>query len=196
MKRATGLLAIIAACAVSALAFAQSQETPPEEATAAAAQPAEQDAPPAADYVDLRRARPITGNAAAGQAKSELCSTCHGPQGISIAPTFPNIAGQSADFFYWQMVEFKRNPDSPRSPLVAGLSDQDMLDLAAYYSGLAPPPADPAAEPAPVDATLARRGEQLYMAGDPAKGIPPCQDRNSTLLNSSHSCAYRMPCSD
>src|SRR3546814_16343975 len=78
--------------------------TPPEEATAAAAQPAEQDAPPAADYVDLRRARPITGNAAAGQAKSELCSTCHGPQGISIAPTFPKIAGQSADFFYWQMV--------------------------------------------------------------------------------------------
>src|SRR3546814_4056834 len=73
------------------------------------------------------------------------------------------------------MVEFKRNPDSPMSPLVAELSDQDMLDLAAYYSGLAPPPADPAAEPAPVDATLARRGEQLYMTGDPAKGIPPCQ---------------------
>src|SRR3546814_3766564 len=175
MKRATGLLAIIAACAVSALAFAQSQETPPEEATAAAAQPAEQDAPPAADYVDLRRARPITGNAAAGQAKSELCSTCHGPQGISIAPTFPNIAGQSADFFYWQMVEFKRNPDSPMSPLVAELSDQAMLDLAAYYSGLAPPPADPPAEPAPADTTLPRRGEQLDMLGITAKGIPPCQ---------------------
>src|SRR3546814_13006986 len=74
---------------------------------------------------------------------------------ISIAPTFPNIAGQSADFFYWQMVEFKRNPDSPMSPLVAELSEQDMLDLAAYYSGIAPPPADPAAEPAPLDATLA-----------------------------------------
>src|SRR3546814_9908228 len=146
-----------------------------EETTAAAAQPAEQDAPPAADYVDLRRARPITGNAAAGQAKSELCSTCHGPQGISIAPTFPNLAGQSADFFYWQMVEFKRNPDSPMSPLLAELSDQDMPDLAAYYSGLAPTPADPAAEPAPVDTTLARRGDQLYMMGAPATGIPPCQ---------------------
>src|SRR3546814_19652348 len=47
--------------------------------------------------------------------------------------------------------------------------------LAAYYPGLSPPPADPAAEPAPVDTTLARRGEQLYMMGDPAKGIPPCQ---------------------
>src|SRR3546814_15440725 len=78
------------------------------------------------------------------------------------------------------MVEFKRNPDSPMSPLVAELSDQDMLDLAAYYSGLAPPPADPAAEPAPVDATLARRGEQLYMAGDPPKGIPPCQGCHRT----------------
>src|SRR3546814_14769517 len=59
--------------------------------------------------------------------------------------------------------------------MVAKLSHQDMLDLAAYYPGLAPPPADPAAEPAPVDTTLARRGEQLYMMGDPAKGIPPCQ---------------------
>src|SRR3546814_11002753 len=94
---------------------------------------------------------------------------------MSSGPTFPNLAGESADFFYWQMVEFKRNPDSPMSPLVAELSDQDMLDLAAYYSGLAPPPADPAAEPAPVDTTLARRGEQPYMMGDTAKGIPPSQ---------------------
>jgi len=171
MKRATGLLAIIAACTVSALAFAQSQEMLAEETTAAAAEAG------AADdgYVDLRRARPITGNAAAGQAKSELCATCHGPQGISIAPTFPNIAGQSADFFYWQLVEFKRNPDSPMSPLVTDLSEQDMLDLAAYYASLPPQPVDPGAEPVPVDATLAQRGEQLYRAGDRAKGIPPCQ---------------------
>src|SRR3546814_15390412 len=91
MKRATGLLAIIAACAVSALAFAQSQETPPEETPAAAAQPAEQDAPPAADYVDLRRARPLTGHAAAGQATSELCPTSHAPQGLSLPPTLPHI---------------------------------------------------------------------------------------------------------
>lgn len=175
MKHAARLVAIVAACTASAIALAQSQEAPVEETTEAAARPAEHDAPPAADYVDLRRARPITGNAAAGQAKSELCATCHGPQGISIAPTFPNIAGQRADFFYWQLVEFKRNPDSPMSPLVADLSEQDMLDLAAYYAGLVPPPADPAAEPAPVEAALARRGEQLYLTGDPVKGIPPCQ---------------------
>ncbi|MDN5782028.1 MAG: c-type cytochrome [Luteimonas sp.] len=121
--------------------------------------------------------QPIVGNAAAGKTRSELCAACHGPQGISIAPTFPNLAGQRADFLYWQLVEFKRNPDSPMSPLVADLGDQDMLDLAAYYAGLTPAiaPAEPDAEAAPVDATLIQRGEQLYLSGDPSKGIPPCQ---------------------
>jgi cytochrome c553 len=205
MKRAPRLLAVIAACAVSALAIAQSQETPTAaEATVATDNPAPQvepeaavaeDAPSAEDapaaessaepadkpsgerYVDLRRVQPVAGNAAAGQAKSEVCSACHGPQGISIAPTFPNLAGQRADFLYWQLVEFKRNPGSPMSPLVADLSDQDMLDLAAYYASLTPTaaPAEPDAETVPADATLAQRGEQLYLSGDPSKGIPPCQ---------------------
>src|SRR5690606_33277132 len=139
--------------------------------------------PPAAEadnaYVDLRRATPITRNAAAGQAKAEVCAACHGPQGISIAPAFPNLAGQRADFMYWQLVEFKRNPDSPMSPLVADLSDEDMRDLSTYYAGLAPTPApaDPGADAAeaPSDPALLQRGEQLYLTGDPEKGIPPCQ---------------------
>ncbi|MGN7725346.1 c-type cytochrome [Luteimonas sp. 22616] len=190
MKRLPRLLAIIAACAVSALAIAQSQEAPPAEAAVVEAAPTpEQDAPatdtasapadePAgARYVDLRRVRPITGDAAAGQAKSELCAACHGPQGISIAPMFPNLAGQRADFLYWQLVEFTRNPDSPMSPLVADLSDQDMLDLAAYYASLTPTatPAEVETQAPQVEATLAQRGEQLYLSGDPSKGIPPCQ---------------------
>src|SRR3546814_20493509 len=87
------------------------------------------------------------------------------------------------------MVEFKRNPDSPMSPLVAELSEQDMLDLAAYYSGLAPPPVDPAAEPAPVDATLARRGEQLYMTGDPPRASRPVRAATATMP-----AATPMPC--
>ncbi|WP_051176165.1 c-type cytochrome [Luteimonas mephitis] len=197
MTRLPRLLAFIAACTISALAIAQSQDPPATaeaaEAVETPAPQAEQDAPaadPAGEstgkpsskpYVDLRRAKPIAGNAAAGQAKSELCAACHGPQGISPVPTFPNLAGQRADFLYWQLVEFKRNPDSPMSPLVAELSNQDMLDFAAYYAGLAPtatpaePDADVEAEAAPADATLARRGEQIYMSGDPSRGIPPCQ---------------------
>jgi cytochrome c553 len=182
MKRLPRLLAIMAACAVSALAIAQSQEAPPPDAAAVDA-PATDPAgaptgkPAGARYVDLRRVRPVTGDAAAGRAKSELCAACHGPQGISIALMFPNLAGQRADFLYWQLVEFTRNPDSPMSPLVADLGDQDKLDLAAYYASLTPTPApaEADAEAAPEDATLARRGEQLYLSGDPSRGIPPCQ---------------------
>src|SRR3546814_14857949 len=80
------------------------------------------------------------------------------------------------------------------SDLVAELSDQDMLDLAAYYSGLAPPPADPAAEPAPVDTTLARRGEQLYVMGDPAKGIPPFQGCPGRSAERRYGKARASPC--
>src|SRR5690606_38235852 len=114
--------------------------------------------------------------------KAEVCTACHGPQGVSIAPAFPNLAGQRADFMYWQLVEIKRNPDSPMSPLVADLSDEDMRDLAAYYASLSPTPAAPDADgtEAPADPALLRQGEQLYLAGDPAKGIPPCQGCHGT----------------
>ena len=172
MKRTHQLLAIVAASALSALALAQSQQPGSEEAEAVA------DEWSGGRYVDLRHATPITGNAAAGEAKSQLCAACHGPDGISIAPTFPNIGGQRADFLYWQLVEFKRNPDSPMSPLVADLSDEDMRDLSVYYAGLAPTPQPAESAPedvVPDDATLLQRGEQLYLSGDPSKGIPACQ---------------------
>lgn len=172
MKRTHQLLAIVAASALSALALAQSQQPGSEEAEAAA------DEWSGGRYMDLRHATPITGNAAAGEAKSQLCAACHGPDGISIAPTFPNIGGQRADFLYWQLVEFKRNPDSPMSPLVADLSDADMRDLSVYYAGLTPTPAPADADTqdvSPEDAALLQRGEQLYLSGDPSSGIPPCQ---------------------
>ena len=191
MKCTIRLFTIITACAVaSAIAVAQPQETPPAETTTeASAQPPAQtpgtnatapvEAPkPPTRYSDLRRVGPITGDAAAGQAKSALCAACHGPQGIAIAPNFPNLAGQRADFLYWQLVEFQRGTlaESPMTPLVADLSDDDMRNLAAYYAGMKPAsvPATEA-EAAPVDATQRQRGEQLYLSGDPSKGIPPCQ---------------------
>jgi len=47
------------------------------------------------------------GDAAAGQAKSATCAACHGADGNSIAPNFPNIAGQGAGYIHKQLVEFK-----------------------------------------------------------------------------------------
>lgn len=131
-------------------------------------------------YLDLRVAPRITGDIAAGKAKAQVCSVCHGDDGYTAtAPSFPNIGGQHADFAYWQLVELKRGRHpSPMTPLVSTLSDQDMRDMAVYYASLPAPAA--AAAPAetadePLDTALVERGHVLYLQGDTEKGIPPCQ---------------------
>jgi cytochrome c553 len=126
-------------------------------------------------YADLRHLEPVHGDAAAGAKKATVCFACHGADGVSVAPTFPRLAGQRADYLYHRLVSFKRaNPKdpyysvSPMTPNVANLSDTDMRDLAAYFSSQTPP-ASEAAAAAP------GKGEALFLAGDSARGIPPCQ---------------------
>jgi cytochrome c553 len=127
-------------------------------------------------YADLRHVEPVHGDAAAGAKKAPVCFACHGASGVSVAPTFPRLAGQRADYLYHRLVSFKRaDPKdpyysvSPMTPNVANLSDTDMRDLATYFSSQSPP-ASAAAAAAPVT-----KGEALFAAGDPARGIPPCQ---------------------
>ncbi len=128
----------------------------------------------AADYVDLRRIEPLRGDAAAGAAKAAVCTACHGPGGNALVPAFPNLAGQRADYLYQRLIEFKTaDPKSPyyaASPMptqVAGLSEADLRNLAAYFAAQAPG--------ASVAAAGDDRGESLYLSGDPERGIPPCQ---------------------
>jgi cytochrome c553 len=126
-------------------------------------------------YADLRHLEPVHGDAAAGAKKATVCFACHGANGVSVAPTFPRLAGQRADYLYHRLVSFKRaDPKdpyysvSPMTPNVANLSDTDMRDLATYFSSQTPP-ATAAAAAAP------GKGEALFLAGDSARGIPPCQ---------------------
>lgn len=176
MKRFGISISIAAAGLTSALALAQPQESPPNAEPATTPEASTDTTPlPALSprYIDLRRTTPIVGDPEAGRAKSEVCAACHGPQGIAISPAFPNLAGQRADFLYWQLVEFKRGrTESPMAPLVAELGEQDMRNLAAYYASLTPSRTDVTG---PADTTQLQRGEQLFRSGDPAKGIPPCQ---------------------
>lgn len=137
--------------------------------------------------LDLRRISPLVGDAVAGKTKAEVCSACHGAEGIAIAPLFPNLAGQHAEYLYWQLQEYQRGniPPSTMTPLVTDLTDTDMRDLAAYYAGLPRNPPMPATAPAdgedvapapsPPDPALLAQGEGLYLGGDVAKGIPACQ---------------------
>lgn len=78
------------------------------------------------------------GDPAAGKEKSQTCVACHGDSGMSATPTFPNLAGQYQDYMYQALLDYKsgaRN-NAIMSGIVAALSDQDMKDLAAYYSSL------------------------------------------------------------
>lgn len=74
----------------------------------------------------------------AGKAKSATCAACHGGQGISPTPIWPNLAGQKEQYLLAQLKAFKdgTRQNAQMAPMVAGLSDDDMANLAAYYASL------------------------------------------------------------
>ena len=76
---------------------------------------------------------------AAFAAKSDSCAHCHGVDGNSTASAYPTLAGQTKEYLYRQIKDFKegRRKNAMMSPTVGILSDQDMLDLAEYYAGQA-----------------------------------------------------------
>lgn len=80
----------------------------------------------------------FAGDAAAGKSKAATCVACHGADGVSINPMWPNLAGQKELYLAKQMKDFregKRN-DPVMGPMAKPLSDEDIADLAAYYAGL------------------------------------------------------------
>jgi cytochrome c553 len=63
---------------------------------------------------DLRRIKPIHGDAMAGAQKAATCLACHGADGVSVAPTFPRLAGQRPDYLYHRLASFKQaDPNDP-----------------------------------------------------------------------------------
>ena len=80
------------------------------------------------------------GDPEAGQAKSALCATCHGPDGNSELAINPKIAGQNARYMIKQLQDFKSGarPGPIMAAMVINLSDEDIEDLAAYYAAQTP----------------------------------------------------------
>ena len=76
------------------------------------------------------------GDAAAGKEKSKACESCHGTDGNSPSPAFPNIAGQYESYLLFVLREYKsgERKNAVMAGMVAGLSDDDLKDLAAYYA--------------------------------------------------------------
>ena len=109
------------------------------------------------------------GDAAAGQAKAAVCGACHGPDGNSMAPNFPKLAGQGERYLNKQLHDIKSGKRTvlEMTGLLTNLSDQDLADLAAYFASQKSSVG--AADPEIVD-----RGEALFRGGDLAKGLPAC----------------------
>ena len=80
------------------------------------------------------------GDAAAGKQKTVMCAGCHGIPGYKTAyPSVynvPKLGGQNAGYIVKALQGYKSGERSHPTMrgIAAGLSDQDMADLAAYYS--------------------------------------------------------------
>ena len=105
-----------------------------------------------------------------GQAKTAACAACHGPDGNSVNPIWPNLAGQHASYIVTQLQAFKsgaRNNPS-MSPMAANLSEDDMAEIGAWYAAQAVRVGTLGED---VDVAAA---QTLYRGGDAARGIPAC----------------------
>ena len=123
----------------------------------------------------------IKGDAAKGQEiAGKVCAACHGPDGNSPLPVNPSIAGQHPEYLYKQLGNFKSKDGKPAeranaimAGMAAPLSDDDMKNVAAYYSSQMPRPR------AARDAALVKEGQSIYRGGIAAKGVAACASCHS-----------------
>jgi cytochrome c553 len=99
-----------------------------------------------------------------------MCSSCHGADGNSGAPLYPKLSQQHPEYLAKQLAEFKsgKRANAIMSGLAAGLSDDDMRNVAAYYASQAAKPG------AAKNKDTLELGQKLWRGGDTARGLPAC----------------------
>lgn len=114
----------------------------------------------------------VGGNAEKGKEKAgQICQACHGLDGNGIPgqPVWPKLAGQHPRYIYKQLQNFKNSErwNAQMSPMAMPLSDEEMRNLAAYYSSLTQTGGT-------AEEDLVAKGERIYRAGNAATGVPAC----------------------
>jgi len=111
----------------------------------------------------------------AGEEKAvNLCSTCHGPRGISTSPEFPILAAQRIGYLVAQLQAFRAKTREEKIAhdfmwgIAADLDDRMIESIARYYSAQPPAPGRPG------DPALVAKGKQLFEQGVPDRSILPC----------------------
>jgi cytochrome c553 len=102
-----------------------------------------------------------------GATLAQKCAICHGPQGVSDANS-PNLAGQFAAVTYKELNDFKAGVrvNTVMSPFAVNMTDQEMRDLAAYYSYLPRVPSN--------QLDTSKVMPDIVLIGAPLRNIPPC----------------------
>lgn len=107
---------------------------------------------------------------------STVCAACHGADGNSAAETYPKLAGQHPGYIAKQLRDFKAAPGAAgaarSNPIMAGmaatLSDQQIVDVAAYFAAQTPQPGYAH------DKDTIALGQKIYRGGIVDKGVPAC----------------------
>jgi cytochrome c553 len=78
------------------------------------------------------------GDTAAGRKKALMCQTCHGLDGVAKQPNTPNLSGQVESYIVKALTDFKEGlrANEMMSVVIQNLKDEDIADLAAYYSSI------------------------------------------------------------
>ncbi len=122
-------------------------------------------------YLVLGSAIPVmaTGVVSAGKEKAVSCAACHGADGNSPSDMFPKLAGQGEAYLLKQLIEYKdgTRENAIMTPMVAGLSEQDMADIAAFY-------ASNKITAGSTDEEWLELGQAIYRGGNRETGVPAC----------------------
>lgn len=113
------------------------------------------------------------GDAKAGKDKSAVCHGCHGEKGMSVAPNFPNLAGQFSGYIKKQIRDFqagKRNDDTMSAMAATVTEEQDLEDIAAFFMS------QPQMKGQPGKGAAYDKGKKIYTDGNLDKGVYGCKN--------------------
>jgi cytochrome c553 len=111
------------------------------------------------------------GNAAAGEKiVTGVCAACHGADGNSVITTNPKLAQQHPEYLAKQLANFKsgERKNAIMSGIAAGLSPEDMANVAAYFG------AQKGKVGSAKSNTAGSLGEKIYRGGIASVGVPAC----------------------
>jgi cytochrome c553 len=125
---------------------------------------------------DTAPAKPAAPDTVKGGAiVNQVCASCHGAEGNAIGPSVPKLAGQQPEYLAKQLHNFKAKDGKPATranPIMAGfaagLSDDDIRNISAYYAAQTLKPA------AGKNPDLKTLGEKIWRGGIAEKNVAAC----------------------